>query len=261
MPRKKKQNPDDVTVTKKEKESQPKTSEYSQLAVKGKGEVGSSIEFWTRRELNRKGEPMSSYPLGYNQRMMSELEEEIKQIEHSLSDPFFTAPHEREERKQRLNDLKNKRKDIEAMAPGNLSGIQKDFLADLRKDFGEIIADFEPTYDQMNKGTVNAQELMKKYKGKTIPVAAKYRPFVEKLGGKMYNGKMGGDDFKRIWKLAGWRLGEETNTEILRRQGGATGVHQSEHEIVGKVIDKIRQGYMRDADPEYAEWLDRKKDK
>lgn len=261
MARPKKTNPDEVTITKKEEKSHPQPSEYSKLSVKGKGDVGASIEFWTKRELNSKGEPLSSYPLGYNQRMLTELDEEIKQVEHSLSDPFFTAPHEREERKQRLADLKNKRKDVEAMAPGNLSGIQKDFLAELRKDFGQSIADFEPTYDQMQKGTASPQDLMKILKGRTIPVPTKYRPLVEKLGGKIYNGKMGGDDFKRIWKIASWRLGEPTNTETLRRQGGSTGVYQSEHELVSKVLDKIRDGHMRDIDPEYAEWLDKKKDK
>lgn len=259
MPRKKKENPDEVIITQKEEETKPKQSEYSKLSVGEKGNVGGSIEFWTKRELGKNGKPLASYPLTYNERIITEKKEELNGLIQGLEYDAF-PPAKKPEIKQRINHLRDEIKDIEAMRNQSLTGIQKDYLADFIKETAAMVSESEPTYDEDKKGTADVTALHRRNKEFTFPISNKFKPLVEKLGGQLYNGKMRGDDMKRCLKIALNRMGEPSNLERFRREGSASGVYQSKNEIVSEVLEKIAKGHIASFDPEYAAWLAKKKD-
>ena len=95
-------------------------------------------------------------------------------------------------------------------------GPEKDAVHKLYKELEESISDSMYTRSDMQKGLVDAHEEARRMVDPIIPIKGNEK-FFHNMGITARNGKVSRNEASRAYKIMGKALGENTNTERLRR--------------------------------------------
>jgi len=176
-----------------------------------------SVEFFgsvDRKGMRQDGKITSEYPAFYFDVHLGELEENIASNKRALASgainpqaiPELKAEIARDE--QRLSEIKK--------SHVKLTGKDKDEAAMLYKELADQIQDSMFTRSDMMKGLANPHDELKRMKEPIISIGKNGAVF-EKMGIKPVKGKVSRNQAARVFKILGKVLGENTNTEHLRK--------------------------------------------
>ena len=176
-----------------------------------------SVEFFgsvDRKDGKPDGRITSEYPAFYFTTQIDELAENIARNERAIesgainpqSVPELKAEIKRD--KQRLSEI-NK-------SHIKLTDTDKDEAAALYKNLADQIQDSMFTRSDMMKGLANPHDELKRMKTPLRPVGKNGKVF-KKMGINPVKGKVSRTQAARVFKILGKVLGENTNTEYLRK--------------------------------------------
>lgn len=195
-----------------------------------------TIKFFGKPDTNEKGSVASAMPAWYFDVYMENLEEEIKQKERAIKSgaiPEGELQYARETLKKQEIRLAEIR-----MSKPNLQGKDKDKVAASYKDIEQQLRDSFPSRSDELRGFVDAREELKKMKNPCI----KMDKDVAKACNVKTNrdGMVSRDTAVRCYRMMGKALGDNTNTERLRRDG-KFGTYHSENEITKAILEGFEQ--------------------
>lgn len=180
------------------------------MSASEKKEKVEEFVFFGEIERHPQGGYSSEYPAWYHVRQLEDMKEELRGKEEALE---LRLGNQAELRFQ-VKQIKQRIHDIESSSP-KLSGSQKDKLAGYVKEIGETLADSMPTRSDMMRGTADAHIEVRK---DTEPCVKVPRELAEACGVQVdRQGRATRDGAAKCWKIGKRALGEESNTEILRR--------------------------------------------
>ena len=186
-----------------------------------------------RKGKTKDGAITSEYPAFYFHTQYEELKEETekqeRQIELGLV-PASELPYAKAEVERNIKRLE----DIVKANP-NLTGPQKDAIHGVYKDLAEQISDSMYTRTDMKKGLVDAHEEARRMSQPIISIKGKEK-FFHNMGIKATSGKISRNQASKAYKIIGKVLGENTNTEHLRRdrKTGTFSIGQTLQEMLDK---------------------------
>ena len=186
-----------------------------------------------RKGKTKDGAITSEYPAFYFHTQYEELKEETekqeRQIELGLV-PASELPYAKAEVERNIKRLE----DIVKANP-NLTGPQKDAIHDVYKDLAAQISDSMYTRTDMKKGLVDAHEEARRMSQPIISIKGKEK-FFHNMGIKATGGKISRNQASKAYKIIGKVLGENTNTEHLRRdrKTGTFSIGQTLQEMLDK---------------------------
>ena len=171
--------------------------------------------FFGEVDYNQHGRLANALPAWYFTRKEEEMKEQAAHIRYQLENDLIPYS-EKNVHKERLKQLEGRLEKIKMSKP-ELSGKQKDEIAQYREELGKKISDSMFTYDDMHRGVADAHEEARRMTNPIIPVKA---DFIKSFGLKAKDGKVSRNDAIRAWKILGRSLGpdEQTNAEVLRRK-------------------------------------------
>lgn len=157
----------------------------------------------------------SEYPAWYHDAMIDELREGIRMDELALE--RGTVPQERRhDYRERIKKSEEKLNMImETM--GELDDKQKDFVHKIRTELGKEISRMMFTRSQMQKGLADAQTEARRMVEPSIAVNGALHDMAKACNVPVTNGKVSRTGAEKMWKICSKRLGEISNTELLRR--------------------------------------------
>lgn len=176
-----------------------------------------SVEFFgsVDRKDGKPGEKIvSEYPAFYFTTQIDDLVERIASNERALKSgainpvaiPELKAEIKRDE--QRLSEI-NK-------SHVKLTGKDKDEAATLYEHLGSQIKDSLFSRSEMKKGLANPHDELKRMTNPIIPVG-KFGKVFKQMGIDPVKSKVSRNQASRVYKILGKVLGENTNTEYLRK--------------------------------------------
>ena len=180
-----------------------------------------------RKGKRKDGNVTSEYPAFYFHTQYDELKEETEKQERQLKMgiippsevPYITKEIERN--KERLIDIQKSKP--------QLKGPQKDAVHKMYKELADQISDSMFTRSEMKKGLGDAHEEARRMSQPIISIAGNQK-FFSNMGITAKNGKITRNQAARAYKIMGKALGENTNTERLRKDR-KTGTHQIERTL------------------------------
>jgi len=201
-------------------------------------ETGSDkIQFFGEVDLNKHGAVGSDMPSWYFERHIEELEENIKRKERMLERGDADAEQIPLIRGQIKTD-RDKLVQIIASRP-NLTGPQKDRCYKAYEKLAAQIKDTMPTRKETKQGLVNPRDELKRLKDvKHITVDP---TIASACGVKADHGKITGDQANKMYQILGKYLGENTNIEKLRRDGGVES-YKMENDTLKAVLNQMFEG-------------------
>jgi hypothetical protein len=209
------------------KELEDKVAKMGAPNVQAKENKG--VFFWTESDLTRDKNGnlrvASTYPMYFNKKQRDDILEEIRMYEHALNNPmgpeltkYISQGHEGEYR-ARLEKARTKLEAMEKMVPDFKR--YEDDIHKMTLEAGELISESMPTRNQMHKGLILPHDECDRLTTDCIPVsdriaamaAANQIPFDHK------SKKMSRTNLTRLWQIGRHCLGENVNSETLRRDG------------------------------------------
>jgi hypothetical protein len=174
-----------------------------------------SVEFFGKVDRNKDGKIASEVPSWYLRQHQDELKNDIARTENALAREEI-PPTEKPLIKANLEKMKAKLDSVEASKP-KIKG-NEDVLMGIRKELGEEISNSMFTRSDMMKGVADAHEEARRMADPCIKLSGKALLLAEKAGAKISKGGMvSRTDAEKTWKLLSRALGENSNTETLRR--------------------------------------------
>lgn len=173
------------------------------------------IEFFGAPDRNVRGEISSSIPSWLLSQHVEELEESVAQKERALKGnriPLENRPYaeaELDEQRKRLVEILNSKP--------SLTASQKDEVAKARQTLAEAIHSTAPSVIEDKNGFVKPHD---EYRRLKTPHIEFDKSMAASLGMKTVNGKITGDQANRAYKILSGALGENGDTEKLRRDYG-----------------------------------------
>jgi hypothetical protein len=165
---------------------------------------------------DRDGKVKSDYPAWYFETHQEELEESVRQKERQLAADLI-PDSEKGIMKSRLKQEKERLDKIRASKP-ELKDTEKDDVAKVTKEIGNSIASSMFTGSDMKRGTADAHEEARRISSPVIEVKSeKQAELVKMCGINIKDGKITRGEAEKVWKIARRMLGEQANTEILRK--------------------------------------------
>ena len=177
-----------------------------------------------RKGKKKDGKISSSLPCWYFPRKVEELEHDVEAKERSLVSGLLhptaipQVQFELAREKERLAEIR--------AAHVHLSGKEKDEAKAIYDDMGSQISDSMFTSYETTKGLADPHEEARRMKEPIINVDTRYKGVLANMGievGK--GGKISRDDASRVYKILGKSIGENTNTERLRKEGKHPAYH------------------------------------
>jgi hypothetical protein len=165
----------------------------------------------------RDGKPKSEYPSWYFNQQKDELEEGIAQKERALEQELVPVGEERNRMKNKLLHEKKRMDDINESQP---KPTEKELaeLTKMRKELGGMIKDAMFTRSQMEKGLADAHDEARRMSTPCIELKDEQIPFAKGCDVPIsHNGKVTRKGAEKMWKIASRLLGEQSNTETLRK--------------------------------------------
>ncbi len=180
------------------------------------------IQFFGSVDCDRDGRVTSETPAWMLERHMEYLEDEINKKKAGLargayeSDQVPRIKGEIEQEQKRLQDIINSKP--------NLTGANKDKCFRAYQRLAERIKESMPTRKDSKNGLVNPYQELKRMKEKHIPIDAE---MAKACNVTRKDGKISGDEAAKCYAILGKALGEDTNIERLRRDGGQEAFHRT----------------------------------
>jgi hypothetical protein len=175
-------------------------------------------KFFGEADRTRDGRIKSDYPGWYQEQHLEDLRESIAQQERALEQEAV-PPERKGQYRERLKQEKERLEQIEASKP-IFVGIQKDKMANIRKEIGQKISDAQYSRSQIERGLINPHEEARRMTEPCIEVKSQEEAEILKECGARINekGMVTRTEAEKAWKIVGRALGEDiTNVEALRR--------------------------------------------
>ena len=175
------------------------------------------IVFFGEVDRHPKGGFSSDYPAWYYENQLGDMREELKGKEGALN----LRLGDNAELSFQVNQLKTRIKDIE-QSNKKLTSAQENRLSKYVKDVGEELRESMPPLSDMKRGLADAHQEVKKM---TTPCIKVPKELADAAGIRLHRGMATRDAASKAWKIGRKKLGEESNTERLRREklGGFVG--------------------------------------
>jgi len=157
----------------------------------------------------------SEYPAWYHDAMVDEIREGIRTDELVLE--RGSVPHDRRhDVKERIRKNKEKLEKIQESSP-DLDDKQKDYVNKVRVELGKEISRMMFTRSQMQKGLADSHMEARRMKDPSIPVSGAIHDMAQACNVPITNGKISRSGAEKVWKICSKKLGEISNTELLRK--------------------------------------------
>lgn len=211
-------------------------------AATKKTEKPDEIVFFNEIDLKKDGTLSSEYPCWFFDTHISEMQESIDSKERQLKlglvhpEMIGRVQAEMERDQKRLDEIKASRP--------ILSGGAKDFAYSEYKKIASQLSDSMPTRREDKNGFVNAHEEYKRLNTPHIKVDPK---IAEACGIKGTKGKLTAKQASRCYQIIGKALGENTNVERLRKDGGVESFKTMDG-LTAKILERLAEGAMRAQD-------------
>jgi hypothetical protein len=192
----------------------------------------SKIQFFGEVDLNKDGQITSQVPAWYLGPHIDAMETGIRRKEMQIE----RGAVESDQVPRLKAEIKRERTKLEAIKSSKpiLTDAQKDRCASTYKSLGEQIKDTMPTRKETRQGLVNPHDELDRLKGKKhIKIDTQ---LAAACGVKPVHGKITGDEANKCYKILGKALGENTNVERLRKDGGHP-AQESIHELTKLILD------------------------
>jgi len=174
------------------------------------------VEFFGDTDKNKSGNISSEAPAWYFKQHKENLENEISSTKNRL-DRGEVPEAQKPETMAELARMRRKLDAINESQP-KLNDSQKDIIAKTRSVLGDKIKDAMFTRTEMKMGLADAHEEARRMADPCIKVSHEEAVLIKKAGGRISNdGKVSRNDAEKAWKLMGRSIGENSNTESLRR--------------------------------------------
>ena len=158
---------------------------------------------------------VSEYPCWYFDTQIEEVKHQIDRLEFQLDNSELPergiGPAKRE-----LKKLKEMKERIDASTP-EISNATKDELDKTRKELGKKIQEQMFTRSDEQKGIADAHEEYKRQSQPCIELSSNEMMLARKLNIRTQGNKVSRNDASRIWKIISKSLGENSDTEMLRK--------------------------------------------
>ena len=205
------------------------------VAKKTEEKSEGKIKFFGEIDLNDDGKIRSDMPAWYLDRQIEELEEDVVKKEGAIRRQQVTGEAAAILREQIKAD-KARLKVIESGRP-KLTGNQKDRCYNVYKSIAQQIGDSMPTRKQTKDGLVNPYNELKRLKTKHIKIDPE---IAAACGAKPIQGKITGDEAVKCYQIIGKAIGENTNAEALRKDGGVPS-YQTSDDLTKLILDKFKE--------------------
>jgi hypothetical protein len=167
-------------------------------------------------DYNKAGKRSSTMPSWYYPRQRDELEESIRYKKSQLENDLVPSS-EKNYMRESLKMEEKRIQEIEESQP-RFSEVELDELAKLRKSMGMKISDAMFKRSEMERGVADAHEEARRMSEPVLKLEDKELVFVRACEGKIEaNGKVSRTTAERCWKIISRLLGENSNTEVLRK--------------------------------------------
>ena len=173
------------------------------------------IQFFGEVDLNPEGGRVADVPSWCFDIHIEEMQETIDRKRRQIELGIVTQESVhlmREEIKMEQDRLDQ----IVASRP-KLTGNQQDKVYNAYNKLGQRIRDTLPTRKENEDGLINAHDELRRMKDKHISISPE---IAKACMVKPVNGKISGDEANKCYRILGSALGENTNVERLRRDGG-----------------------------------------
>jgi hypothetical protein len=173
------------------------------------------IAFFSEVDLNKNGEIASSFPASYNTGMIEKMDEDISKMESSIKHGLVSEKN-KPALLLRIKEMRTRRDSILESTP-KLSDANKDRLYGVYKELSGKIGDAMFTRSDMKRGTANAHEEARRMTDPCITLDKKTLELAKAANVRISGDRVSRTGASKLWKFIGKRLGEATNTEVLRR--------------------------------------------
>jgi hypothetical protein len=181
-----------------------------------KKESAEDIEFFGDIDKNKHGNLASEMPSWYFRQHKDELKGNIDSLAASLERGEI-VDDKKPGALAELAKMREKMDKINESEP-RIKDKQKDVLDKTSEELGKKIAGSMFTRSDMMKGVADAHEEARRMADPCIPLSGAEVDLAKKAGCKISrDGQVSRTDAERVWKLCRRALGENSNTEILRR--------------------------------------------
>ena len=173
------------------------------------------IQFFGEVDLNSEGGRVADVPSWCFDIHIEEMQETIDRKRRQIELGIVTQESVhlmREEIKMEQDRLDQ----IVASRP-KLTGNQQDKVYNAYNKLGQRIRDTLPTRKENEDGLINAHDELRRMKDKHISISPE---IAKACMVKPVNGKISGDEANKCYRILGSALGENTNVERLRKDGG-----------------------------------------
>lgn len=157
----------------------------------------------------------SEYPAWYNEAMIDEIREGIRTDELSL-EKGMVKQDRRHDVRERIKKNQERLESILESSP-DLDDKQKDYVHKVRTELGKEISRMMFTRSQMQKGLADSHTEARRMKDPSIPVAGAIHDMAKACNVPITNGKISRSGAEKVWKICSRKLGEISNTELLRK--------------------------------------------
>jgi archaellum component FlaC len=184
-----------------------------------KGIKMSEISFFSESDMKVKSDGTkvvsSEMPLWYNRQMMEELREDISMCEFDIKSGRI-AESQLGQTRERLTKLKNRYEEVEKSMP-KLDDKFKDKLGKVHKELGARISDAMFSRSDMKKGLADVHEEARRMDTPIIKLGSDMNEIARACNVTPVDGMVSRNQAEKIWKISSRYLGENSNTESLRR--------------------------------------------
>lgn len=175
------------------------------------------VEFFGKVDRNKDGKIASEVPSWYLTQNKDELVRNIEYTEGALRREEIPQ-EEKPITIARLDQMKRKLGDINESHP-KFEGNQQDAIAKVSDGLGKKIKDAMYSRSDMMRGVADAHEEARRMADPCIKLSGDEYVLAQKAGCRVSkDGMVSRTDAERTWKLARRALGENSNTETLRKQ-------------------------------------------
>jgi hypothetical protein len=157
----------------------------------------------------------SEYPAWYHDSMVDELRESIRVDEYNLERGNM-PPDRRSTTKERINKHKERLNQIQSSLP-DMADKQKDDINKVRIELGKEITRLMFSRSQMKNGLADAHMEAKRMVEPSIKLQSNMMEIAKACNVRIEDGKVSRKNAEKIWKICSKRLGEISNTEMLRK--------------------------------------------
>ena len=157
----------------------------------------------------------SEFPAWYNRSMVDDIKDDISMTEYAIKSGRLTEDKLMDAR-NKLTKLKEKVNVIENSIP-KLSDKQKDMLSKVRGQIGEEIANSMFSRSDMTKGIADVHEEARRMSEPKIQLSPEMVDVAKMCNVNHLDGKVSRTGAEKMWKIVSRYLGEQSNTESLRR--------------------------------------------